>query len=187
MHDPDHFPANDVVDEAPARGTTGAASAQALGSATVAEVEDELQQALAKANDNYDLFVRAKAETENVRRRGQEDVAKAYKFAIESFAEGLVPVVDSLEKALQARDAAPEAMREGVELTLRQLKSAFAKSNLKEIDPVGEKFDPHFHQAISMVPAPEGVAPNHVVSVVQKGWLIADRVLRPALVTVAQS
>ena len=88
-----------------------------------------------------------------------------------------MPVVDSLEKALQLKDAPPEAMREGVELTLRQLKAAFAKGNLKEIDPaVGEKFDPHFHQAISTVPA-KGVAPNHVVSVLQKGWLIADRVL----------
>ena len=119
----------------------------------MAEVESELQQALAKANENYDLFVRAKAETENVRRRGQEDVAKAYKFAIESFAEALLPVVDSLEKALQPQNAPADALREGVELTLRQLKAAFAKGNLKEIDPaVGEKFDPHFHQAISTVP-----------------------------------
>ena len=98
-----------------------------------------------------------------------------------------MPVVDSLEKALQLKDAPPEAMREGIELTLRQLKAAFAKGNLKEIDPaVGEKFDPHFHQAISTVPA-KGVAPNHVVAVLQKGWLIADRVLRPALVTVSQA
>ncbi len=186
MHDPDQFPANEVLDEARSTGAEEGPGAQSLGSVTAAEVEGELQQALAQANENYDLFVRAKAETENVRRRGQEDVAKAYKFAIESFAESLVPVVDSLEKALQAQDAPPQAMREGVELTLRQLKSAFEKSSLKEIDPAGQKFDPHFHQAISMVPAPEGVAPNHVVSVLQKGWLIADRVLRPALVTVAQ-
>lgn len=183
MHDPDPFSgnraANEPLNEAP--------DAQALGSASVAEVEDELQQALVRANENHDLFLRAKAETENVRRRAQDDVAKAYKFAIESFAESLVPVVDSLEKALQSPDAAPEAMREGVELTLRQLKNAFFKGNLKEIDPIGEKFDPHFHQAISMVPAPDGVAPNHVVSVLQKGWLIADRVLRPALVTVGQA
>ncbi len=113
-------------------------------------------------------------------------MAKAYKFAIESFAEGLVPVVDSLEQALQIQDATPQAMHEGIDLTLRQLKAAFAKGNLKEIDPVGEKFDPHFHQAISMVPA-AGVAPNHVVAVLQKGWLIADRVLRPALVTVSEA
>jgi len=114
-------------------------------------------------------------------------VAKAHKFAVESFAESLVPVIDSLEKALEATNATPDAMRAGVELTLKQLRAAFEKSNLKEINPVGEKFDPHRHQAISMVPAPEGIAPNHVASVLQKGWTIADRVLRPALVTVAQS
>ena len=131
--------------------------------------------------------MRAKAETENVRRRAQDDVAKAHKFAVESFAESLVPVIDSLEKALEASNAAPEAMRAGVELTLKQLRAAFDKGNLKEINPVGEKFDPHRHQAISLVPAPDGIAPNHVVTVLQKGWTIADRVLRPALVTVAQS
>jgi molecular chaperone GrpE len=160
---------------------------QALGTATVVDVEKELQSALDKANENYDLFLRAKAEADNVRRRAQEDVAKAHKFAVESFAESLVPVIDSLEKALEATNATPDAMRAGVELTLKQLRAAFEKSNLKEINPVGEKFDPHRHQAISMVPAPEGIAPNHVASVLQKGWTIADRVLRPALVTVAQS
>jgi molecular chaperone GrpE len=160
---------------------------QALGTATVVDVEKELQAALDKANENYDLFLRAKAEGDNVRRRAQEDVAKAHKFAVESFAESLVPVIDSLEKALEATNATPEAMREGVELTLKQLKAAFEKSNLKEINPVGEKFDPHRHQAISMVPAPEGIGANHVVTVLQKGWTIADRTLRPALVTVAQS
>lgn len=160
---------------------------QALGAATVVDVEKELQTALDKANENYDLFLRAKAEADNVRRRAQDDVAKAHKFAVESFAESLVPVIDSLEKALEATNATPEAMREGVELTLRQLKAAFEKGNLKEVNPVGEKFDPHWHQAISMVPAPEGIAPGQVVLVLQKGWTIADRVLRPALVTVAQS
>ena len=159
---------------------------QALGTATVVDVEKELQCALEKANENYDLFLRAKAEADNVRRRSQDDVAKAHKFAVESFAEALVPVIDSLEKALEATNATPEAMREGVELTLKQLRVAFDKGNLKEINPVGERFDPHRHQAISLVPAPEGIAPNHVVTVLQKGWTIADRVLRPALVTVAQ-
>ena len=158
----------------------------AIGSATVVDVEKELQAALDKANEHYDLYLRARAETDNVRRRAQEDVAKAHKFAVESFAESLVPVIDSLEKALEATNASPEAMREGVDLTLKQLKSAFEKGNLKEINPVGEKFDPRWHQAISVVPASEGVPPNHVVTVLQKGWTIADRVLRPALVTVAQ-
>jgi len=159
----------------------------ALESATVADVEAELQAALAKASENYELYLRAVAEAENTRRRAQEDIAKAHRYGIESFAEALVPVVDSLEKALQVHNATPEAMREGVELTLRQLRAAFDKGRLAEINPVGQKFDPHNHQAISMVPAEAagGVPPNHVVSVLQKGWRIADRVLRPALVTVA--
>lgn len=158
----------------------------ALESATVVDVEQELQTALAKANENYDLYLRAKAEGENIRRRAQEDIAKAHKFATESFAEALLPVMDSLEKAREASAGAPEALRAGVELTLKQLQAAFEKGRLTVIDPSGEKFDPHRHQAISMVPAPEGVPPGHVVTVLQKGWMLADRVLRPALVTVAQ-
>ena len=95
-------------------------------------------------------------------------------------------MVDSLEKALEVKGASAEQLREGVEITLRQLRSAFEKNRLVEINPAGEKFDPHRHQAISMVPAPEGTPPNHVVAVLQKGWMLAERVLRPALVTVAQ-
>ena len=182
MQGPDTAPA---AAEAPEQ--VGPESAPALGSATVVDVEKELQEALGKANENYDLYLRAKAETDNVRRRAQDEVTKAHKFAVESFAESLVSVIGSLEKALATTNATPEAMREGVELTLRQLRGAFERANLHEINPVGERFDPHFHQAISMVPAPEGVAANHVVSVLQKGWMIADRVLRPALVTVAQA
>src|SRR5512137_1244882 len=161
--------------------------APALESATVVDVEAELQAALAKASENYELYLRAVAEAENTRRRAQEDIAKAHKYGIESFAEALVPVIDSLEKALEAENTTPEAMREGVELTLRQLRSAFEKGRLAEINPVGQKFDPHNHQAISMIPAEVagGVPANHVVAVLQKGWRIADRVLRPALVTVA--
>ncbi len=161
--------------------------APALPSASVTEVEQELQAALAKANENYDLYLRAKAESENIRRRAQEDIAKAHRFAIESFAADLVPVMDSLEKALEAENATAESLRQGVELTLRQLKAAFDKARLTEINPKNEKFDPHRHQAISTVPPPEGCPPNHVVMVLQKGWMIAERVLRPALVTVAQA
>ena len=183
MHDPDPFPVKDAANEVLEPSAVNGDAAPGA----VAGVEQELQQAVARADQYHDQFMRAKAEAENVRRRAQEDVAKAYKFAIESFAEGLVPVADSLEKALQIQDATPQATREGVELTLRQLKAAFARGNLREIEPaIGEKFDPHFHQAISTVPS-AGVAPNHVVAVLQKGWLIADRVLRPALVTVAQA
>jgi molecular chaperone GrpE len=159
---------------------------QSLGSATVTDVEKELDAALAKANENYELYLRAKADAENIRRRGVDEVAKAHKFAIESFAESLVPVVDSLEKALEVKDATAPQMREGVELTLRQLRSAFEKNALAQIDPVGQKFDPHFHQAISSVPASAEHAPNQVVTVLQRGWTIADRVLRPALVVIAK-
>ena len=176
-----------AADSATKSEAAAAETPTALGSATVVDVEKELQVALEKANENYDLYLRARAEAENVRRRAQDDVAKAHKFAVESFAESLVPVIDSLEKAVEASSDMPGATREGVELILKQLRAAFEKANLKEINPAGQKFDPHRHQAISTVPAPDGVAPNHVVSVLQKGWTIADRVLRPALVIVAQS
>lgn len=187
-HDPVEKPGPTPGGNGSAGAQAGAEAAPALASASVADVEAELQAALAKASENYELYLRAVAETENTRRRAQEDIAKAHKYAIESFAELLVPVVDSLEKALEAQNATPEALREGVEITLRQLRAAFDKGRLAEINPLGQKFDPHSHQAISVVPADAagGVAPNHVVSVLQKGWRIADRVLRPALVTVAQ-
>lgn len=161
-------------------------AAEALGSASVGDVERDLQAALAKAAEHHELYLRAVADGENIRRRAQEDIAKAHKYAVESFAEAMVPVADSLEKALEVQSATVEQVREGVQITLRQLRSAFEKNRLVEINPVGQKFDPHKHQAISMVPAPEGVQANHVVAVLQKGWMISERVLRPALVTVAQ-
>jgi molecular chaperone GrpE len=142
-----------------------------------------LAEAQAKITELNESFLRAKAETENVRRRAAEDVTKARKFAIESFAEHLLPVLDSLEAALADTSGDATKLREGVELTLRQLSSAMEKGRVVAVNPVGEKFDPHRHQAISMVPADQ--EPNTVVSVLQKGYVIADRVLRPALVTVA--
>lgn len=188
MHGPEANPAAEQLKQT-ANEERAANDAAALTSATVAEVERELQAALdearAKVAELQDLYLRAKAEVENTRRRAQEEIAKTHKFAIESFAEALLPVMDSLEKALEVQTASPETLRAGVELTLKQLKAAFERHRLVAIDPQGEKFDPHRHQAISMVAA-EGVAPNHVVGVLQKGWMIADRVLRPALVTVAQ-
>jgi molecular chaperone GrpE len=185
MAEPERTPEFEGTAGTPAEGADDGPAA--LPSASVTDVERELQAALDKANENYELFLRAKAETENVRRRAQEDIAKAHKFAIESFAEDLVPVMDSLEKALETSNGTVESLRQGVELTLRQLRSAFEKHRLTAIDPKGEKFDPHRHQAISTVPASEGCPPNHVVAVLQKGWLLAERVLRPALVTVTQS
>jgi molecular chaperone GrpE len=149
------------------------------------ELEIKLAEAEAKLRDMQEAFLRAKAEGENIRRRAQEDISKAHKFAIENFAEALVPVKDSLEIALKIETPSVESYKEGVEMTLKQLNSAFEKNRLVEIDPQpGEKLDPMKHQAISMVPADQ--AANTIVSVLQKGYMIADRLLRPALVTVAQ-
>ena len=158
----------------------------APGAAAPAGVEAALAEAQTRIAELQESFLRAKAETENVRRRAQDDVSKAHKFAIESFAEHLLPVVDSLEAAVAHSSDDLQKVREGVELTLRQLSGALEKGRVVAINPpAGEKFDPHRHQAISMVPAEQ--EPNTIVSVLQKGYVIADRVLRPALVTVAQS
>ena len=148
-------------------------------------LEETLRQAELNAEEHHDAWLRAKAETENVRRRAQEDIAKAAKFAVERFAGELLAVKDSLEAALAVEAPSVESMKSGTELTLKQLVSAFEKSGLTEINPVGEKFDPHRHQAISMVEAEQ--EPNTVVTVLQKGYLLADRVLRPALVMVAKA
>lgn len=150
-----------------------------------AGLEERLAAAEAKATEMQDAFLRAKAEADNIRRRAQDDIAKAHKFAIESFAEALVPVKDSLEMALKLDTPSVNALKEGVEMTLKQMNAAFDRNRLAEINPVpGEKLDPMKHQAISMVPAEQDA--NTVVTVLQKGYMIADRLLRPALVTVAQ-
>jgi molecular chaperone GrpE len=130
-------------------------------------------------------YLRAQADMQNTRRRADEEMAKARKFAVESFAEAMLPVVDSLEAALTHKDAAVEQVLEGTDATLKQLKSALERNKVIEINPAaGAKFDPHQHQAISMVPGTPQ-EPNTIVGVLQKGYLIAERVLRPALVTVA--
>jgi molecular chaperone GrpE len=148
-------------------------------------LEEQLAAAEAKASELQDSFLRAKAEADNIRRRAQEDIAKAHKFAIENFAEALVPVKDSLEMSLKLETPTLDSLKEGVEMTLKQLSTAFERNRLVEINPVpGEKLDPMKHQAISMVPAQQDA--NTVVNVLQKGYMIADRLLRPALVTVAQ-
>ncbi|BDB23676.1 nucleotide exchange factor GrpE [Cupriavidus sp. P-10] len=163
-----------------------AAAAQENAAPEAAAVEDvaaQLATLEAKAREHYDLYMRAVAEGENIRRRAQDDVAKAHKFAIESFADNLLPVMDSLQAALADGSGDIAKLREGVELTARQLAAAFERGKIVELNPVGEKFDPHRHQAISMVPAEQEA--NTVVTVLQRGYTIADRVLRPALVTVA--
>lgn len=152
---------------------------------TMPSLEETLRQAEQKAEEHHDAWLRAKAETENVRRRAQEDISKASKYAVERFAGELLAVKDSLEAALAVTDVSVESVRAGTELTLKQLSAAFEKSSLIEINPVGDKFDPHRHQAISMVEADQEA--NTVVTVLQKGYLLADRVLRPALVVVAKA
>ena len=131
-----------------------------------------------------DQLLRMAAEMENLRRRAAEDVSKAHKFAIDKFADALMPVQDSLEKAVQDHSGDINVMREGVELTFKQLIGALEKGGVVAVDPKGEKFDPHYHQAISVVPSE--LESGMVVEVIQQGFKIADRVLRPALVIVAQ-
>ena len=170
---------------------SGAISPEELEAAQAANEFDALSIAQAevatlqaKNTDLADSYLRAKAESENARRRADDEISKARKFALESFAESLLPVADSLEASLGIKDATPEQIREGAQATLNQLKSALERNKVVEINPAaGNKFDPHQHQAISMVPSEQEA--NTVVGVLQKGYLIADRVLRPALVTVA--
>jgi molecular chaperone GrpE len=150
----------------------------------LARVQAELATLQAKSADLADQYLRAKAEAENTRRRAEDEVAKARKFAVESFAESLLPVADSLEAGLAIKEVSPEQIKEGAEATLRQLLSALERNKVVPINPAaGAKFDPHQHQAISAIQSEQ--EPNTIVSVLQKGYLIADRVLRPALVTVA--
>ena len=148
------------------------------------KLQAELATLQAKSADLADQFLRAKAEAENARRRAEDEISKARKFAVESFAESLLPVADSLEAGLIIKDATVEQIREGAQATLRQLTAALERNKVVAINPAaGTRFDPHQHQAISMVPAEQEA--NTVVTVLQKGYSIADRVLRPALVTVA--
>ncbi len=148
-------------------------------------LEELLKAAELKAAEHHDAWLRAKAETENVRRRAQEDIGKAGKFAVEKFSGEILAVKDSLEAALANENQTAESLKAGVELTLRQLISAFDKSGLAEINPLGEKFDPHKHQAISAL-EDEG-EPNRVLNVLQKGYGLNDRVIRPALVVVSKA
>jgi len=150
----------------------------------IPSMEEMLRAMELKAQEHYDAWMYAKAEGENIRRRAHEDLDKARKFALEKFSSELLAVKDSLEAALAVEAATIESFKDGIELTLKQFASVFEKFNLTEINPAGEKFDPHKHQAISMVET--DAEPNTVISVLQKGYLLNDRVLRPALVMVAK-
>jgi molecular chaperone GrpE len=185
MSDPNTNPNQDPSDPGAAAGTGAGADPSPGHDAGAVEPSSEarLADAEARAAEYMDMALRARAEMDNLRKRSQIDIAAAHKYAIEGFAESLLPVRDSLEMALKVENPSVENFREGVEATLRQIAVAFDRHKLLSIDPVGERFDPNRHQAISMVPNAD-VPPNHVVSVLQKGYLINDRVLRPALVMV---
>ncbi|MEF7615983.1 nucleotide exchange factor GrpE [Aquincola sp. MAHUQ-54] len=168
----------------PAAEAAAPGSAPAQDAAAAPSPETRLAELEAKHAEVADAYLRSKAEIENTRRRADEEIAKARKFAVEGFAEALLPVKDSLEAALAIQNATTQQMLEGVHATLRQLGQALERNKVIEIaPPAGTKFDPHQHQAISVVPAEQEA--NTVVAVLQKGYLIADRVLRPALVTVS--
>ena len=176
------------VNEAPYSAEEREAAAFATEADVLAQTQAELAALKAKSGELADQFLRAKAEAENARRRAEDEISKSRKFAIESFADSLLPVMDSLETGLAHTDATAEQIREGAQATLRQLQSALERNKVMQINPApGEKFDPHQHQAISVVPLAPGVQqdPTPVVAVLQKGYLIAERVLRPALVTVS--
>ncbi len=148
------------------------------------DIDALLKKAEAEAAELKDSWLRARADLDNVRRQAANDLARAHKYAIEKFAEELLPVKDALEAALATEGGTPEAVRAGVELTLKQLGAAFEKARIVEIEALGQKFDPHRHQAMAMLDS--DAAANTVVQVFQKGYLLADRVLRPAMVAVAK-
>lgn len=158
---------------------------QAAQAEVMPSLEESLKAAELKAQEHYDAWMYAKAEGENIRRRAQEDISKAQKFAVERFSNELLAVMDSLQAGLAVQTENVESFKSGMELTLKQLTSAFEKFSIKEINPVSEKFDAHKHQAIGMVESEQ--EPNTVVSVMQKGYTLHDRVLRPALVMVAKA
>ncbi len=148
-------------------------------------MDEMLQAAERKAQEHYDAWMYAKAETENIRRRGYDEADRARKFAVEGFSSALLAVKDALEATLAVENANLENLRSGVDLTLKQLSTVFTKFNVQEINPMGEKFDPHKHQAMAMLEA--DAEPNTVVMVMQKGYSLNERILRPALVSVAKA
>ena len=175
-----------MSEQEPMQESTQGAEAPGATVETTPSLEEMLRQAELKAQEHHDAWLRAKAETENVRRRAVEDADKARKFAVDKFAGELLAVKDSLEAALATGDQASlDSLKSGVEITLKQLSSVFEKNAVKEINPLGEKFDPNCHQAISMVDG-EG-EPNTVATVLQKGYLLNERVMRPALVMVVKA
>jgi molecular chaperone GrpE len=152
---------------------------------TLGEVQNELDKAIEELNNAKEEWLRAKAETENIRKRAESDVAAAHKYALERFSTDLLSVKDSLEAAMQSENNSVDSIKDGVDLTLKQLVKTFDTFGIIEVNPVGETLDPHKHQAMSVVESDQ--APNTIVSVFQKGYLLNDRLIRPALVSVAKA
>jgi molecular chaperone GrpE len=172
-------------DTIPTAGAVEESAPEAASRAeTMPSMEELLKQAELAAQEHHDAWLRARADVENARKRAQTDIENSRKFAVDGFASELLAVRDSLEAALKVENASVESLKSGTELTLRQLDNVFRKFNISEIDPTGEKFDPHKHQAMSMVPS--DAAPNTVVMVMQKGYALHERILRPAMVMVAK-
>lgn len=168
---------------------TIAIEGMAIDPAYVVELEQKLEQATNQAVEEKDRALRTVAEMENLRRRTALDVEKAHKFALEKFASELLPVLDNLERTLQVADKTNEAVKpllEGVELTLKSMANSVAKFGVIAIDPQGQLFDPNLHQAMSMIENPD-VAPNTVIAVMQKGYELNGRVIRPAMVMVSKA
>lgn len=149
-------------------------------------LEAQLEQAQAKASENWDAYLRAKAEMDNLRRRNTKDLENAHKFGIEKFVTELLPVLDSMALGLAVEDASAESLREGMELTMNILQKMMEKLNIEEIDPLNEKFDPEKHQAMTMQPNAD-VEPNTVIAVMQKGYSLNERLIRPAMVMVSKA
>lgn len=185
-HNPETDPAANGGNETKIPSISSDATIQTgMPAAAQPDLAQLLKQAENKAAEHYDAWMRAKAETENIRKRAQVDVASAHKYAIENFSTALLSVMDSLEAALAAENANIESFKNGVELTQKQLLSVFDKFGIKVIDPKGEKFDPHQHQAMCTVDSDQ--APNTVVQVMQKGYKLNERIIRPALVSVSKT
>lgn len=181
---PDQPELTAALDKASAPKANENQAAEPVGE-TMPSLEQLLKKAELDAMEHHDAWLRAKADAENIRKRAQIDVTNAHKYAIENFSSELLAVIDSLEAALGVENATVENFKSGMELTLKQLTTVFDKFNIKLINPEGAKFDPHLHQAMCAVDS--DLAPNTVVQVMQKGYVLNDRVIRPALVSVSKA
>lgn len=165
--------------------SAAAGNTETAGEDAAPSLEQQLKEAEIRAAEHHDAWLRAKAETENIRKRAQTDIANAHKYAVDNFSVQLLAVMDSLDAALATENSTLENLRDGVELTRKQLAAIFEKFNIHTIDPQGEKFDPHRHEAMCAVES--DLAPNTVIQVMQKGYMLHDRVIRPAMVTVSKA